>query len=526
MIERTEPAGRILIVDDSRTKRYVIGSWLRRAGHTVVEAENGADALLRLADGGVDGVVLDVNLPDMNGYQVCERIKTDPRFAALPVLQVSATAVDVADRALGLNLGADAYLAEPIDPDELVATMHAMLRYYRARQHAERLAYRLALLAETTLAVNAATTVEALLGAAASGAAAIFGGAATAAARTPDDQRLVAAVAEPGDEPTLRNWATESGHPILMAAAPGTVVRIPADGTWIDLPPWHGRSSEVWATVAQPKPNRPAAYVSVATPVTADEDEHILLQLGQAVAQAVEAIRSLDEERRIALTFQRSLLPREVPTVEGYDIAVRYEPASAAAAVGGDFYELAMLDDQLVVAIGDVVGHSLHAATVMAELRHALRAYVVERHAPHEVLCRLNDLMLRLIPDEIASVCLALLDPPTGRLRLASAGHMPPLLVAGGTVQLVDVAGPMLGIPANRPDDIELILPPGGILLLYTDGLVERRTESIDVGLGKLRRAASTVEDDLAAFTERVTRDLVGRGTDDDIALLVLRRRS
>ena len=84
----------------------------------------------------------------------------------------------------------------------------------------------------------------------------------------------------------------------------------------------------------------------------------------------------------------------------------------------------------------------------------------------------------------------------------------------------------MLGIPANRPDDIELILPPGGILLLYTDGLVERRTESIDVGLGKLRRAASTVEDDLAAFTERVTRDLVGRGTDDDIALLVLRRRS
>jgi CheY-like chemotaxis protein len=113
----------ILVVDDSATKRYLLVSWLTRAGFAVLEAETGGAALQLLGDTeGIDLVVLDVKLPDMSGFDVCERIKTDPQYGTLPVIHVSAHAVDVVDRAQGLNRGADAYLVEPIEPDELLGT--------------------------------------------------------------------------------------------------------------------------------------------------------------------------------------------------------------------------------------------------------------------------------------------------------------------------------------------------------------------------------------------------------------------
>ncbi|GAB3847308.1 response regulator transcription factor [Dactylosporangium cerinum] len=175
-----EAAADILVVDDSPSKRYVITSWLRRDGHRVIEAATGLEAL-RLLHGGPDGaalhaelVVLDVRLPDIDGFEVAERIKEDPRTTAVPVIHISATAVHVVDRTQGLNRGADAYLAEPIDPDELLATVRAKLREYRARRRAERLAGRLTRLVDTTTLFNAATTLPDLLVAATSGAARVF----------------------------------------------------------------------------------------------------------------------------------------------------------------------------------------------------------------------------------------------------------------------------------------------------------------------------------------------------------------
>ena len=152
----------------------------------------------------------------------------------------------------------------------------------------------------------------------------------------------------------------------------------------------------------------------------------MLVQLAQAVAAAVEAQRSFDEEHRIAVTLQRSLLPRRLPEVAGLDLAVRYEPASAQTEVGGDFYELVMLDGHLLVAIGDVAGHSLHAATVMAELRHAVRAYAVEGHQPGAILDRVNELMRTLLPNELATALRAAAAPadrpdPAGQRRSPAA---------------------------------------------------------------------------------------------------------
>ncbi|WP_328422493.1 SpoIIE family protein phosphatase [Micromonospora sp. NBC_00389] len=504
----------ILVVDDSRTKRYLLVSWLTRAGFTVLEAENGAEALARVEVDRIDLVVLDVRLPDLSGYEVCERVKA--AHPAMPVIHVSAHAVDVADRAQGLTRGADAYLTEPIEPEELIATTRAVLRYYQARQRAELLAERLLVLADTTVAVYAAPTFARLLEAAAEGAAQIFKSPVAVVAETFDGDCLAGIAAGPGTRATLVPWVVDdSGVPT------GATVRVEDPANW-GLIEWPAGSVTVAA--ARLREDRAPLYVVVPT-ATQTARTPVLVQLAQAVAAAVEAQRSFDEEHRIAVTLQRSLLPRRLPDVAGLDLAVRYEPASAQTEVGGDFYELVMLDGHLLLAIGDVAGHSLHAATVMAELRHAVRAYAVEGHQPGEILHRVNELMRTLLPAEIATLCVLLLHPPTGRVRLASAGHLPPVLSLDGKVEFVQHLAPLLGVRAPRPADLEFVLPAGATLVFYTDGLIERRDATIDEGLAALAALSGTVDEDLDQFCARLLVELAPPEIQDDVAVVVLRRR-
>jgi CheY-like chemotaxis protein len=505
----------ILVVDDSATKRYLLVSWLTRAGFTVHEAESGGQALAMLPGLGADLVILDVKLPDMSGFEVCERIKTDPTYGVLPVIHVSAHAVDVVDRTQGLNRGADAYLVEPIEPDELIATAQAVLRYYSARQRAESLAERLVQLAETTLAINSASTLVDLLSAGLDGAYKIFGGPAVVLAESADGQSLAVV----GSPPTVRPWALPSTD-----VAVGSLVRTddPADWEMIAWPP----GDSVTVAVARLRADRPPVYVAVPTS-SQTPGFPVLRQLSQAVAAAVEAQRSYDEEHRIAVTLQRSLLQSSLPDVPGLDLAVRYEPAGSQTEVGGDFYELTMLDGRLLVAIGDVAGHSLHAATVMAEVRHAVRAYAVEGHSPATVLDLVNRFMRTVLPNDSATLCLLTLDPSSGAIRIASAGHLPPVLRTEEGVRFIEAHGPLLGINAAHPAEAEFVLPPGGTLILYTDGLVERRDNDIDVGLGLLAKAASDVDADLDTFCRRLVRVLPGPGQQaDDIAVIALRRQA
>lgn len=505
---------RILVVDDSATKRYLLVSWLSRAGFTVLEAETGGTALRMLADNAnVDLVVLDVKLPDMSGFEVCEKIKSDPEHGVLPVIHVSAHAVDVVDRTQGLNRGADAYLVEPIEPDELIATSQAVLRYYRARQRAESLAARMVKLAETTLAINSASTLPGLLQAAAEGAYAIFGGPVVVLAESSDGESL-AATRPP---PRVRSW-TLTGRDIAV----GSLVRTDEPAAW-QIVDWPAGES-VAVAAARLRIDRAPVYVAVPSS-SQTPGFPVLRQLAQAVAAAVEAQRSYDEEHRIAVTLQRSLLQSRLPKVRGLKLAMRYEPAGAQTEVGGDFYELTMLDGRLLVAIGDVAGHSLHAATVMAELRHAVRAYAVEGHPPGAVLELVNHFMRTVLPADSATLCLLTVEPDTGRVRMASAGHLPPLLHTAEGVRFLAPKGPLLGINAPRPPDLEFELPPGGTLVLYTDGLIERRDADIDVGLAALAECASTMEGSLDAFCQRLLVQLGGSGPQaDDIAVVAVRR--
>jgi len=371
-------------------------------------------------------------------------------------------------------------------------------------------------LAETTLAINSASTLAGLLQAAADGAHEIFGGPVVVVAETSDGDGL-AAVAD-GSPTTVRAWPVEHhGIPV------GSSLHTDDPAAWRGAGPWAEGES---VAVASARLRADRAPVSVAVPASTQSPGFpVLRQLAQAVAAAVEAQRSYDEEHRIAVTLQRSLLQSRLPDVPGLELAVRYEPAGAQTEVGGDFYELTMLDGKLLVAIGDVAGHSLHAATVMAEVRHAVRAYAVEGHPPGAVLELVNRFMRTVLPAESATLCLLTLEPDTGLVRLASAGHLPPLLQAGGEAHFLAPRGPLLGINAPRPPDLEFVLPPGGTLVLYTDGLIERRDEVIDVGLAALRRVAGDVDPDLEDFCDRLLLQLGAAGqADDDVAVVALRR--
>ena len=258
-------------------------------------------------------------------------------------------------------------------------------------------------------------------------------------------------------------------------------------------------------------------------------DDAALLQVvavraGPAIERA-HLYAELDREHRSAVALQRSLLPEGVPDIVGVDIAARYLPARDE--VGGDWYDVIALADGLVgLAIGDVAGHGVRAAALMGQLRTGLRAYALDGHPPGEVLKRLDRLLQTIRGEGMATAAYAVLDPGTGALRLSSAGHPPAVLVpASGEARLLESApGPPLGtLPYGSYLETRAIVAPGETLMLYTDGLVERRREPLTAGLERLRLHASVVAS-ADALCQRVLERLVPpEGADDDVAMVVVR---
>jgi DNA-binding response OmpR family regulator len=521
----TEPPATVLLVDDDEAKRYVLATWLRRAGHTVTEAETGRDALSKA--GAVDLVLLDVNLPDMSGYEVCRLIKDDPATAATPVIQVSATAIEVADRAHGLSQGADAYLVEPSQPDELLATVTAALRYYRARQRAERTASMLAALASVTLDINTAETFDGLTAAAATGAARIFSVHAVVMLEMPDGQ-VRRMSASPGDSRAARR-----GGPSGLADRVAGYVLRPGEATaiatvsredWLGMVPDSTLRVDVCLAAARTKPGRPAVTIAADREgFPGDEDLQALRQLVQSVALGIEALRSYAEEHFVALTLQRSFLPAALPVIPRLAMAFRYLPASDQAEVGGDFYEALPWRDGVLAAIGDVQGHSLHAATVMGELRHALRAFVTEGHPLPAIPGLVNEVLRRYHPGITATLCLVLFDPAAGELTIVNCGHMPLLLADDRGASYVGEGGLLLGLARHQQHIETVTFPAGSTAVLFTDGLVEDREILLDTNLEKLRAAA--LEGSGAEVEALANRLMSVFGpSEDDVAMIVLRR--
>ncbi|WP_395570352.1 PP2C family protein-serine/threonine phosphatase [Streptomyces sp. BK79] len=262
-----------------------------------------------------------------------------------------------------------------------------------------------------------------------------------------------------------------------------------------------------------------------------DHDTGIMLvELARRVGVALDNARRYEQSRDTAETFQHAQLT-ELPSVPGLLLTARYLPATQGLNIGGDWYDAFLQPDgSLLTVMGDVTGHGLQAAVVMGQLRTALRAYAVDDISPGEILTRLHRMLRHLQPDLYATALVVRIRPGTHRAEWASAGHPPGIVREGdGTVHVLDARpGVMLGIPVTHTYADHLVdLPPGSTLMLYTDGLVERRSEGIDPGIARLTGAlaalrAPELEQDLDAAADALLRPLLdGTDHDDDVCLLL-----
>ncbi|WP_267716504.1 SpoIIE family protein phosphatase/ATP-binding protein [Streptomyces sp. CoH17] len=269
-----------------------------------------------------------------------------------------------------------------------------------------------------------------------------------------------------------------------------------------------------------------------------DEDE---LALGEELvaraAVSIDNARRYTREHSMAVTLQRSLLPRRLPDQNALDVAYRYLPAQAG--VGGDWFDVLPLSGaRVALVVGDVVGHGLHAAATMGRLRTAVHNFTALDLPPDELLGLLDELVGRIDQDETAddgtapvtgATCLyAIYDPVAGSCVIARAGHPPPALIGpDGTVEFPEVPpGPPLGLGGLPFETTELRLAEGSRLVLYTDGLVEDRAHDIDVGLEHLRRALETAGETPEETCRTVLDARLPDRPGDDIALLVARTRT
>ncbi|SCL32073.1 SpoIIE family protein phosphatase [Micromonospora inyonensis] len=471
-------AGRILVVDDNvdlreHVTRLLAPSW------EVVAVEDGVAALDAIENTSFDLVLADVMMPRLDGFGLVTALRADPRTRYVPIVLLSARAGSV-EAVAGLAVGADDYLAKPFSGQELIARVRANVELGQLRGQIIR---RLRALADAAVAINTARSTADVVSVAAAHALSLVD--------------AVRAVVTAGDARSEAHGAGDaSGDPSVVLPLAGTT-------------------------------GEPLGELRIWQPAAArvDAEQAVLTELARLIGVRLENARLYEAEHRIATTLQHSLLPRSLPQRPDAVVASRYLPGSGDVEVGGDWYDVIEVDDELALVIGDVVGKGVHAAAAMGQLRNALRAYLLEGFDPGESLTRLNRLVGSVERRSFATVVCLCFNPRTGRLRYASAGHPSPLLIRGGDVAFLHdrALGPPVGaIPDTSYRTETDTLEAGGRLLLYTDGLIEDRTLGIDVGLGQLRSDVAGFSGHVADLVDSVVERVVDCPRRDDVAVLAL----
>lgn len=264
-------------------------------------------------------------------------------------------------------------------------------------------------------------------------------------------------------------------------------------------------------------------------PLFSDTDMALVEEIARRLSGALARVQTFAREHTVAETLQQALLPATLPKIEGLDLAVHYLPASDGVHVGGDWYDAFPLGSgRIGLTIGDVAGHSIDSASVMGQIRSLLRGYAVDVPCPLDVLRRTDAAVCQLLPDAVATAFYAVLDPATGDLTYANAGHPPPLVISGhGDAEFLDgSAGVMLGTGAGIAfDGGHRRLAPGSGLLLYTDGLIEHRDRDIADGLTALtaacERSAGRPAAQVCQFVQAALLGSAARA--DDVCILAVK---
>ncbi|MEU8520148.1 SpoIIE family protein phosphatase [Streptomyces sp. NBC_01216] len=257
-----------------------------------------------------------------------------------------------------------------------------------------------------------------------------------------------------------------------------------------------------------------------------DEQDHVLIDdLVARAALSMDNARMYTGQREAALTLQRSLTNSDLPRVGGLELTGRYLPASHHD-VGGDWFDvIALPEGRTGLVIGDVMGHGIHAAAVMGQLRTAVRTLAREGVPPAQLLRSLDAVVCELGEDEMATCVYAVHDPDSGGVVIARAGHPPPAVAtADGAISFLEGSlGTPLGTGGREFRTQEVLLPPGSLLVLYTDGLIEARDRDLDQGMYQLARALSDLDRPLTLLCEGILDALLPGEPQDDVAVLLAR---
>ncbi|MDP2622590.1 MAG: SpoIIE family protein phosphatase [Actinomycetota bacterium] len=261
-------------------------------------------------------------------------------------------------------------------------------------------------------------------------------------------------------------------------------------------------------------------------PPFGEEEAEVARELAVLCGAAFARSRAADVDRLAVETLSKDLAPRPLPDVPGIELEVRYHSGTSQVGVGGDWCEVLKVGDRIMFAVGDAAGHGVDAAVTMKEVASALRAFAFVENAAG-VVRRLDRYVSTLRRAGLVTACVMGLDLVTLRLRLANAGHVPPILASRRTTKYLDrgrTAPLGTGSAGKRFGSARLRLRVDDRLFLYTDGLVERRGETIDRGIDRLVRAVVNAPEDLAVACDHILETMAPPGGfEDDVALLAVR---
>ncbi|MGH8899017.1 MAG: SpoIIE family protein phosphatase [Egibacteraceae bacterium] len=529
-------AATILLVDDRPENLLALKAVLEPFGHRLLQANSGEEALRCLLTEDVALILLDVRMPGMSGFETATRAKERDRTREIPIIFLTAYNADAAQVVEGFSSGAVDYITKPFDPRLLRAKARVFVELYqktqllrqqseilalRLDQHYEAEARTLRKLADAAVVINSTLSLDEILRVINASAREIIG------AREAD----TIIIPQGGDVPAIHRLVFERHKPVRMTKK--EIQAILVSRGMVDVAPGNPMLEGWLAAPLIGRAGRTLGLIQVTDKVEGDfteSDEVVLFQLAQLAAVAIENAERYEHERHIAETLQRSLLPDALPRIFSLDLAAYYQPGSSGTQVGGDWYDVFALDDHRVaLAVGDVVGRGPRAAAVMGQLQTAIRAYAVHGLGPADLMGSLD----RLVQDMSGSSLMAtavyvVLDLATQRLELVSAGHPPPLLVPpSGAPRYLDLDPNLpLGVLPDRPYASSVFdLEPGSLLLLYTDGLVEERSRSLDDGLDRLAQVIDPTEPSLDRLCEHLICAMAAADKADDIALLAARLR-
>jgi len=497
---------RVIVVDDNADMREYVRDLLADS-YAITTAQNGAEALGLIRENLPDLVLTDVMMPVLDGFGLLAAIRADPQTAHVPVVMLSARSGDEATIE-GLEAGADDYLIKPFAARELLARVRANLELDRVRQ-----------------LVSEFERTRSLL----------------------DHAESLAHVGSWEVDVGRNSVRMSSEMSRIMGLSPREVVTydtaisqaIPADAALFDQVVHDAieRNEPFDVVIRAQRPDGGSYLARVRGTVLLDDANHLAYIRGStqditeqhanevAIARAEAEREVAAREHSIATELQQSLLPPPSFEADQLEIAAFYRPGVEGTQVGGDWHDVIDLGDgRTAVVIGDVMGRGVRAAAVMGQLRAAVRAYARLDLAPAHLIRLLDDTVREIIEDTIVTVVYAVYDPDEQTLVYANAGHLPPLVVEPGRqARRLLAGGPPLGAGQHGEISETVPLPTGTMLVLYTDGLVEKRGSDLDAGIDRLAGLAATSQVALGDLPAELVDGMLPDGPDDDVAILVCR---